>query len=140
MSYSIWIGQAVVKRGDEGQFYVSVEERKDDRAPRFDNDEMTGRTNGRHPSYGGWDEFTRVTGLHDLFFDKENGLMREHPGVFSLKTSHLNAVKRAYRGWEPSGDSGFGPEQDPILARLQWLDFWMVWALNDCVLPAIGNS
>lgn len=140
MSYDIYIGKAeqgVVKREELPM------------APKFPNDEMTGQGNSRHPSYTGWGEFCREAGLYDLFFNKETGLMREHPGTVPLKECHLHVISEAtanwmqrqkergqvlppgFEAWDPF-DENEGTEQhyDYILARLLWLRFWVYYALG----------
>lgn len=146
MGYSIYIGEAVIK-DDDDHVWLGVKQIEHPEAPFFPNDSMTGRTNGRHPSYGGWAEFTRETGLYDLFFDKENGLMAEHPGVAKLLPKHHARVKTAleFRQVVSKGAPGFPPMgktdgSDPMLARLIWLEWWMRWALANCKCPALENS
>ena len=34
-------------------------------APEFPGDEMTGKSNGRHPGYGQWREFCEQVGLEE---------------------------------------------------------------------------
>ena len=73
MGYSIYIGEA--KAGidfyeDEVYVYPYVDTAKLDDAPSFPNDELTGNSNYRAPSYGAWSDFLRCAGLYDMFFDK----------------------------------------------------------------------
>jgi len=149
VSYSIWIGEARLDEADEGDMTVSVRHEDLEKAPSLPHDEMTGRTNGRHPAYSGWSEFCDSVGLRKLFFDTENGLMRHHPGCFALKRKHHQVVVRALKQWRkryPLAEPGFGPTglndgvlEDCNLARLVWLEWWMGWALENCKQPAVEN-
>jgi hypothetical protein len=154
MSYSIYIGEATTKIDRNSAIKISVEKTQNDAAPTFKNDGMTGKTNSRHPSYSGWEGFTKETGLYDLFFDQEKGLMREHPGCFLLTCNHLETIQKALKerqewakekGLEPGflPDGMFFTEEvknvDAHLARLIWLEYWVCWAIFNCKTPAIYN-
>ncbi len=68
--------------------------------------------------------------------------MRKHPGTFALKRKHLSAVSVASDHWRathPAAVPGWGAGQDPILARLVWLEWWIRWALQNCESPALHN-
>lgn len=144
MSYSIYIGQAVVGTDDDGEALdVIVQETRDPRAPVAPGDEMTGDRNACHPSDSAWYDFCRATELTRLFLDEERGLMREHPGCFRITVQHLLDVRAAlevYRRRYPDAAPGFGAKPaDAHLARLIWLEWWMGHALRTCSLPAIYN-
>jgi len=164
MSYDIYIGQAVVRSDFDKkyeEFYAEwvVEPQSLIGAPVFPNDGMTSNGNSRHPGYSQWSGFLDKCGLHDLFFNKEEGLMREHPGIALLKPSHLERVREALAKWKLTASGkppGFGSfpkfidgewksvdedTYDSILARLLWLEFWMDWALRECEceIPAVYN-
>ena len=166
MSYDIYIGEAVVDvpsadtlRDGYNELSVCVDEFKLDDAPHFPHDEMTSNGNSRHPGYSQWSNFARQAGLHAFFFDKENGLMREHPGAFMLTQDHSEVVSNALSKWrrehqaiEPGwcgcvqccgrmGDKAAKHvDRDGVLARLIWLDFWIRWAIGSCKVPAIYNG
>ncbi len=130
-----------------------VGETEQDDAPVFPNDEMTGNSNNRHPSYTTWSHFCDVTGLTGVFFNKQDGLMREHPGLASIHLEHVQAIDQALQSWKvnhPNAVPGFDEwnhktmhhtptDNDPTLARLIWLDWWVKWAMNNCESPAIRN-
>jgi len=118
-------------------------------APLFPNDEMTGQTSMRSPSYSVWDDFCRMTGIYSLFFDERGHLHAGHPGAIGLTAEFSAAVSTALCNWQakatlPAGFEGYDyngpPRYDPILARLIWLDFWVKWAISNCETPAIGNT
>lgn len=170
MSYSIYIGQAVIiKRNPkdyDGELKADfiVKSHEELGAPVFENDTMTGNSNSRHPGYGAWDDFATSTGLHDFFFDKEKGLMRQHPGCFKLTKKHAKIVSKAladYQAKYPKAQPGFakqfmansgivmsnsrtmGAPDETVaeyhLARLMWLNWWVQWAIKNCKRPAIYN-
>ena len=162
MSYDIYIGAGRPEFDIEDCYLYArwvVNSEAHDDAQKFPNDSMTGNGNSRHPSYSGWSDFCRESGLYDLFLNKEFGLMASHPGCKIIQESHVAEVKKALVDWErkatkPPGFSGFGKfnketqewetqdegKYDHILARLIWLDWWMTWALENCEVPAIQNT
>lgn len=176
MSYDIYIGETTMEPYDDDEaawmledghvfehsrvingktvyYKPIVKEIKQDDAPTFPNDEMTGNGNDRHPSYWGWSHFCDITGLTPLFFDQEAGLMREHPGLQPLHAEHALVIDQALKRWKeahPNTEPGFekfdfmtGESSnygyDATLARLIWLDWWVKWALKNCENPAIRN-
>ncbi len=156
MGYNIMIGNAILnpldEEWDELKRTYSVEIVRHDNAPAFG--EPTDHENQRWPSYSTWADMSRETGLYDMFFNEETGIMRKHPGCFRLYPDHLTQVKAAIEkrkrqtGNRPAGywdqdektwentDNG----KDYWLIRLIWLEYWIEWALNNCKLPAIENS
>lgn len=163
MSYDIFIGElSIYPSPDELLEFdayetstpdLRVNRFEQDDAPEFVNDELTGKGNHRHPSYIGWGDFARETGLYDLFFDTETGIMRDHPGVQVLRPRHHERIAAALATWRaryPAAQPGFGgwtDEETPAwvtdegasLARLIWLEWWVRWALENCRVPAIYN-
>jgi len=167
MSYDIYIGEAEVRVPekedlDEGYNDLEVYVRGLDlpEAPHFPNDDMTGRSNSRHPGYGQWSKFTCEAGINELFFDKEKGgLMRHHPGACVLTRKDLQAISEAKARWmethpkavpgwcackkcDQLRQRGSDPEHkdlDGVLARLIWLEWWIGWALEHCRIPTIYN-
>lgn len=158
MGYNLSIGNAVLEEADpseyDGQFCARyrVKGVRHETAPAFG--EPTDYTNQRWPSYSGWAEFCKETGLHGLFFDNYAGIMREHPGCFQLTEDHLRQVREALEqrkqatGLRPPGFFDYDEEtqqevdngKDPQTARLVWLEYWIAWALANCARPAIENS
>jgi len=142
MSYSIYIRQIerdqvepYYENGElleDGYEYNRVNEILSDDAPVFVHDELTKNSNNRHPSYTGWSDFTRACGLEFLFFDRDDGLMREHPGCFPINAGHLSRIKESRKETDEP--------KDHILARLIWLEFWFDYALKNCANPGIYNS
>lgn len=156
MGYSIYIGEGKKVKDEDGEAYrMTVERIESDEAPLFPDDTLTGQSNGRHPSYGAWSEWATIVGLHHFFFDKKEGLMKEHPGWEKLHLRHFWEIRQARKRWEklhPNAVPGFTEfsaweeneeyqdEYDPMLARLLWLEFWVCYALKHCKNPVIVNS
>lgn len=162
MGYTITIGNAKPEFSkDDGELWArwTVDGKTSSEAPTFPNDEMTGNSNSRSPSYTAWAEFCTEAGFHDLFLEKYEGLMAEHPGCKMLLPEHLLIVQAALAKWKRTatkqpGFCGWGkfneitqkwetPDEgkyDHTLARLLWLEFWMRWALDNCETPAIENT
>lgn len=150
MGYSIYIGEA--KAGidfyeDEVYVYPDVEIVELENAPSLPNDDLTGKSNYRAPSYTTWSNFTKEADLYNMFFDKSEGLMREHPGCFIINKEHLNKIKDSIKKRKsmsnlPPGFEGFNYKSnesfdvgkyDSTLARLLWLEFWFEWALENFI-------
>lgn len=165
MGYTITIGNATPQPPDPsdapgGSFGWTVASLVLPEAPHAPND-VNGGANYRWPSYSVWADFARDVGLHDMFFDKdgEASLMLHHPGIAPLSAWHREqtaAALAAYRKKHPTavarfadpvvGGRPFGTVESPMdgpnaaLARLEWLDWWIGWALANCQHPALGNS
>ena len=88
-------------------------------------------------------------------FHRERPLLSEHPGAAPITEADAVYVENAlaaYRKEHPTAVAGFGvglmgealPEADPncdaTLARLEWLAFWMRWAIANCERPVVANS
>lgn len=147
MGYSIIIGEHIPSDGEDLSWAQSV---RLDEAPAFA--EPTDHTNERWPSYSGWADFLEAVGL--TYLSPRTGgyatdpdcppLMEEHPGSMPVLPIHLErieAAKEAYHkriGLEKL--PGWGEGQDPQLARLDWLVFWVRWALKNCKNPVCANS
>lgn len=152
MGYDIRIGNAVPFHSKEyGELYAKWTVQRDSHAfaPTFLNDEMTGSSNCRSPSYGAWAEFSRKMGLYDFFYDDTEGLLRQHPGCQMITQEHLDQVQAALIRYQGSTDKKPGfygwddldtGEYDGHLARIIWLEWWMRWALANCETPAIENT
>lgn len=158
MGYTLTIGNAYpVHSIEDGELYAEwdVKGFSDLQAPVFPNDEMTGNTSQRSPSYTAWHEFCQDVGLEDLFYHRDEGLIRSHPGTFILTAAHSAKISEALAAYPrslPPGFAGFpkqingefrSPDEgkyDHQLARLLWLDFWVRYALERCETPALRNT
>lgn len=173
MGYSITIGEGVMRfpskkemeEYGENHIDVSVDGHSEEDAPTFPGDGLTGKGNSRHPSYTQWSGFCERTGLKDLFFSQDSGLMRQHPGTFALCGDDLKKVKAAVKlhkamygkdlkagccecdkcqgGFGRKNavhEAGFIETQSYDRVRLVWLEWWMNWALKNCKNPSIRNT
>lgn len=162
MGYNFWIGNAVPEFSkDYGELSARwvVEAATHQDAPTFPNDDCTGNSNGRSPSYSAWSDFCREAGIYDLFYDERGHLNAGHPGCVMVTPEDLAKVREAREARQktatlPPGFEGYPkfdkeaqtwvtPDEgkyDAILARLIWLEWWMDWALNNCETPAIQNT
>ena len=158
MSYSIHIGNAEIESGfEDGEFYASwsVRTHKEEDAPNFEGDDMTGNSNGRHPGYGQWADFLKEVDMYDLFLNRRSSLMYRHPGCHPLKEEHLDRFKEALTKLEDKDKRPAGLDkryiENPCVniedethsydkVRLIWLIWWTEWALKNCKYPAISNS
>lgn len=165
MGYTLKIGNAKPVKPDPsdapgGSFGWDVESIILPNAPAAPND-ANPHANYRWPSYSVWAGFAREVGLSDLFFDKnmDGVLLDSHPGVAPLYPWHreqIDAALVAYKAKHPEavarfaapvhGGHPFAVEDEPhaaengTLARLEWLAWWVGWALDNCENPAFGNS
>lgn len=145
MSYDIFIGNAVPvlpSEDNSNRFEWKVESVTLSNAPEWTSPPMdqdiSGKSNGRHPGYVQFAEFCEATGLVDLF----SVLITDHPGITPLEDAHLKTVVEARLCWQKQNIDavpGWGDDEDPILARLIWYEFWMHWALSTQAHPAIEN-
>lgn len=162
MSYTIYIGEAVIEDNtcegeDEYRAEWTVNQISNKDAPEFTGDDYTGQSNGRHPGYSQWGDFCRRNRLYEIFFSKEEGIMREHPGCFKLTKKHQKVFEKAFDDLEKRDKRPAGLDERHIKdefitipegtethsydkVRLIWLIWWTKWAINNCKKPAIYNS
>jgi hypothetical protein len=134
MSFDIYIGNATIRNcPDENLLDLVVEKVTHPDSPVMPPDpadkgwgDISGKTNGRHPGYLQMDYWAKEMGVHGVWFDKEIGLMRDHPGIQPLKQCHLDSHIAAQK-------------IHPDDFRLSWYIFWMKWALANCQFPAVYN-
>lgn len=132
MGYTLTIGNAELESSwdtsEYGECYAKwgVKGFASDDAPQFAYDLLTKNTSERSPSYSGWAEFCRATGLVNLFFGTplegcdetrmsrhdryDDGLLSSHPGCAPIKQSTLDTVKAArlaYEAKHPGAIAGF---------------------------------
>jgi hypothetical protein len=153
MGYTFTIGNASPKFSKDDFPYLSarweVEGATHPDAPVFPNDEMTGNSNSRSPSYTVWSDFARETGLYQFFYDDRGHLNAVHPGCIGLTKEDADLISAAlaryqvsallppgFEGWDYNGPARY----DYHLARLIWLDWWVRWAVENCETPAMENT
>ena len=158
MGYTLKIGELETATTDDGLESIVLNDAKDEHhenAPAFGD--PTDHTNSRWPSYSGWADVCRLTGLSEFFFNKGTGLIRQHPGCFPLKKEHKEIIDKAYDEFYkkyPNAKPGYSPrvddikvfednewpEENAIAVRLEWLKYWVDWALINCKQPVFVNS
>ncbi|QMV32496.1 hypothetical protein KMC50_gp36 [Ralstonia phage Claudette] len=138
MGYNLTIGnvEAGKLECDDGHYSVplSIACVNHENAPR--DGSPTDGTNQRWPSYTAWSEFCLATGLHSMFYDDDTGLIRQHPGVFELMPEHLTKIATARTALQRQPKD----IQEEQIGRLNWLEYWVKWALDNCERPGIKNS
>jgi len=146
MGYTLKIGEAIIDFDLEfNTVSVNVKDVKLDNAPAFG--EPTDYENERWPSYIAWGEFMRNSNTEFIFKNEEDGLLREHPGVFPIKVEHQIEINNAYHVFKakyPNAKAEFSgentPTEDGVLCRLEWLKFWIDWTMENCENPVFYNS
>ena len=138
MGYTLTIGQLETSwntdDGLESTIRNSEKEKHLKTAPAYG--EPTDHTNSRWPSYSAWHNFARFVELEDFFYSKETGLLRNHPGCIPLSVKHKEIVDKAYKDFYEK----YWPEENTWAVRLEWLKFWIDWALENCDKPVFYNS
>lgn len=159
--YTFIIGNAVLESHKENGDLITkwvVKSEKNDNAPSFPNDEITGKSNTRSPNYLTWFNFCKETGISNIFYDKSNFFRWKPFECIKLKYSTLKQIQKARKSWQKTSSKPPGFEDcpkynkltdswekvdegkyDACLARLLWLEWWMDWALVNCENPAIYN-
>jgi hypothetical protein len=133
-----------------------AEVKRNDDAPAYG--EPTDFTNMRWPSYTSWHNAMRFVGLEDLMYNKETGLILNHPGCTVLVPEHKEIIDEAYKNFYekyPNAKAGYSPkinekegifddpdwpEENNYATRLEWLRYWVDWALVNCTIPVFHNS
>ncbi len=153
MGYTLRIGELKTSIDEDGLYSYIRNEAKLvslDNAPAFG--EPTDYENSRWPSYTTWSKFCKFVNLEDLFYHKEYGLLRSHPGCVPLVKEHKEIIDDAYEKFYeayPNCEPGFSqneddsddwPDENAHGARLEWLKFWIDWALDgNCKNPVFYN-
>lgn len=159
MGYTLIIGELkseVIEQGLESYIKNYAELHEEKNAPAFG--EPTDYSNQRWPSYSSWHDSMMFVGLQDFMFNKEYGLLYEHPGIRPIVKQHKEIIDQAYAefykkypnckaGYSPKLDESKGIYEDPewpmennYATRLEWLKFWVDWALENCKQPIFYNS
>jgi hypothetical protein len=152
MTYDITIGNAIFGEATGlffdptgfQQVFSVVEEIELEEAPYS---EWTGKANYCTVSYAYWKHFTKTVGLNDLFWNRDKGLMKRHPGLEPIRPADLEQVQEALVKYRWAGLAAVPGRKDysflgryDMLGSLTWLEWWMNWALENCQWPAIHNE
>ncbi|MEK3849952.1 MULTISPECIES: hypothetical protein [Paenibacillus] len=144
MGYNIGIGEAILHVDkNDGQITVEIERVEVAEAPVWElpeNDpfpDLVGKGNFTYPSNSGFARFSSATGLKDVLFNFDS------TATTLIKDDDLKIIRRAKEQWitdHPKSIAGWRRNEDDILAKLIWYEFWFEWALNNCKIPAIQCS
>lgn len=147
MGWDIYIGNATIAPRDDGdeQWYLTVEMTSHPDAPEWPNGggfsyDISGKSNHRAPSYTGFADFCRDTGLRVTAFTEARG---SDGDCFVLTQADLASVTEARKRWEtrhPGAVPGWRDGEDYNLAKLIWYEWWFRWALENCERPAVQMS
>lgn len=155
MGYTLTIGQAYMDFDKEySDLRIKAEYVTLPNAPAFN--EPTDYSNERWPSYTSWASAMRNMGLSHLM-DKSNDncLIPSHPGYKVLNADIKSEIDKAYEDFYlkyPNCKPGYSPlatdfdedpnwpEENSTAVRLEWLKFWVDWALDNCEIPIFHNS
>jgi hypothetical protein len=157
MGYSLTIGDKKPGRVKDGEDRVEPLSSTD--CPDFVDSEQESQ---RLPSYSGWRDFCDEVGLTDLFYKK---VLKSHPGVYKLTKKDLDhclAAKVLFLKKHPNAKTitfdqfpasfknlGLSEREEQLdsiskenwtLNRLEWLCFWIDYALKNCKNPTLWNS
>jgi hypothetical protein len=152
VGYSIYIGEAMIEYWPEdGHMRIGVEPAEHPDAPDLGTGDISGHSNGRHPSYTSMHNFCKDTDLADVFYDEEERTLKGgHPGATPLTWDMYERVKNTLNKWKADHPNAIAPNPentahlenslDYTLGKLMWYEFWMRWALENCKMPTIANS
>lgn len=157
MGYTLRIGELEVEiETDEEcpRIGLSAKDVRHEKAPAYG--EPTDFENQRWPSYGSWSDFCEFSGLYDLFFGKRgDAIIASHPDCVPLTEKHRKEVNDAYEAFKtkypnatptygdnqcPLGIDKTNPEENGQMCRLEWLKYWVNWALDNCERPVFENN
>ena len=154
MTYDITIGNAIFGEATGlffdptgfQQVFSVVEEIELEEAP-YSNRLRLAKANHCTVSYAYWRRFTKKVGLNDLFWNRDKGLMKHHPGLEPIRPADLAQVQEALVKYRWAGLAAVPGRKDDwvegrynMLESLTWLEWWMNWALENCQWPAIHNE
>lgn len=136
MGWMIQIGHPELCHDPDGEEapYVHIPRITHPDAPHFPGDE---ETNTRLPSHYGWGEFVRATGMEALFNELAPNMRGEMVRLVPRHLAQLQQIRDGWRARYPHLQPGWfddlpNPDQRAAyhLARLEWLVWWVDWALH----------
>ncbi|MEO9521674.1 MAG: hypothetical protein ABJC88_16855 [Parasphingorhabdus sp.] len=161
MGYNITIGNAEFQLYDDEfapSLTVIAAPMAHDKAPNFDGDPSE-NTNIRCPSYSVWSRMCREAGIHSLFYGdspcgtyyindpdhhRDKPILQDHPGfavINQMDADYVGAALESFRLKHTGLEAGFNiTDEQANLARIEWLWFWMDWAVKNCERPIITNA
>lgn len=136
MNYTLKIGNAVLDGGVKNERFWccwTVEKTLNSQAPLVPTMEAENRIT---VDFLDFYRCTKETGLSNLFFDRQNGLLNRMPPFSPLLPHHYHEIDAAVRRWMTKNDTS--PRSQRYLNWLLWLQWWVGWALQCCQQPAIA--
>ena len=156
MGYSLTIGELDIEYSQEEEFCnIIARSFKNSDAPAFG--ETTNFTSELWCPYIAWANFCKFTGLTELFFNKDDGIIACHSNCVPLTQRHKKVIDTAYLNFKrkyPNAKAGYSPkvdydegvyddpdwpEENNWLCSLEWLKYWVDWALANCKRPVFQN-
>lgn len=122
MGFNITIGELERPKVRDG--YYSAKKVRLENAPA--DGVPTDYTNQRWPSYTAWGDFCEAIDINERL------MINDHPGFMPVNFILQQAVDKAY-----AKIKSLPEEHQP---RLEWLKFWVDWAMKNCKVPAIVNT
>lgn len=126
MSWDISIGEKTISPED-GEIYVP--EVRLDNAPS--DGVPTDYTNHRWPSYSTWDDFLVDTELVEMMDGDSTSVIHITHGLLEMVRVADIKYKEKHKPGAPSNTYQYN------IDRLDWLLFWLDWALKNCKEPII---
>lgn len=90
-------------------------------------------------SHADWGDFCRAANVFYVFHPMGSEFRGGSPGCSLLKKSDLIQIRYAKERCKLTLLDEIGISQEEILYLLNWLEFWIDWALENCETPAIEN-
>jgi hypothetical protein len=129
MGYSIFIGDIV---DGEAQRMIELVVRPD--APPSSSSR---RSNDRHPSYSDWSKFLVQTGLTDWWDNPRDGVGRTMPLLSKLTEKDADLIAKASMRFLKNKRRMSKVDFDLNFDRIEWLLWWVSWAVDNCKNPGI---
>lgn len=153
MGYNLSIGNAKIEcESNDHYICISCDIVRVDDAP--DYGDVNGKMNIRWPSYSQWANFAQEVNLHEFFFNKDSGVMRNHPGEYFLTEDDYQVIKDAKVEYVNKYGTDLIDIENYIMSdvsedvdiikynfiRLHWLEYWVRYALDHYEYPIFKNS
>jgi len=148
MGYNLGIGElnVIYDNGGDARITLDFEPEKGHNADFLNVGEPTDGSNMRWPSYASWKKVIIKLDMLDLFFNDDDSLMRCHPDTVPLNEEHRKVINSKYKEFKrkyPNAKPNYNDEdneENAALVRIEWLKYWVNWALDNCEKPVFHNS
>ena len=146
MGYTVKIGELKVEVEMDGlDSYIDfdVEDQEGRKEPFLNAGDLGDGSNSRFPSYGNWKAVCEKAGMLDFMFGAHVGVMRSHPGQVPLSTEHKDLINKIYKNFReeyPDAHPHYdGDDACAAMVRLEWVRYWVNWAVDNCEKPVFCN-